>query len=90
MLVPRQRLAPRRWFRAKDDIVVLSWQELEPILRPFRKRPGEPESYELFYEAPPSDIERLIREKQPPAEMPKGVAFDQVLDRELWEGARGS
>jgi hypothetical protein len=88
VLVPRQRLAPRRWFRSKDDIVVFPWRELEPIVGRFRQRSGEPSFYELFYEATPSDIERAIREKQPPAEMPKGVAFDRILDRELLEQAK--
>jgi hypothetical protein len=89
VLVPRQRLAPRRWFRSNDDIVVFTWRELEPIVRRFRQRSSEPSSHELFYEATPSDIERAIREKQPPAEMPKGVDFDQILDREVLEQAKG-
>lgn len=88
VVVLRQRLAPRRWFRSKDDIVVFSWCELEPIVRRFPKASGDLECYELFYEAAPVDIERVIREKQPPTEMPKGVAFDQVLDRELIEQAK--
>jgi hypothetical protein len=77
-----------RLFRPTDEIVVFSWRELEPIARRFPKRSGELDSYELFYEATPSDVERAIREKQPPPEMPKGVAFDQILDRELLEQAR--
>lgn len=89
VLVPRQRLAPRRWFRSKDDIVVFSWSELDSILPHYRKRSGEPDCYELFYEATSAEIERIIREKHPPSDMPKGVAFDQVLDRELLEQARG-
>lgn len=88
VLVPRQRLAPRRWFRSKDDIVVFAWAELLPILRRFQHVPGEPACYQLFYETTPSDIERLIREKQPPSEVPKGIAVDQVLDLELVEKAR--
>lgn len=89
-LVPRQRLAPRGWFRPKPDIVVFSWAEVEPMVRRFRQVPGELACYELFYEATPDDIERAIREKKPPREMPKGLALDAVLDRELVETARGS
>jgi hypothetical protein len=89
VLAPRQRLAPRSWFRSKEDIVVFSWPELDSILRPFRKRSGELDSFELFYEATPTEIERVFRAKPPPPDMPKGVAFDQILDRELLEQARG-
>jgi hypothetical protein len=89
VLAPRQELAPRRWFRSREDIVVFPWQELEPIARRFRKNPGEMESHELFYESTPPDIERVIREKQPTTEMLQMVPFDQVLDQELMEQARG-
>lgn len=58
-------------------------------MRRFQKASVEPESYQLFYETTPADIARAIYEKQPPTEMPKGVAFDQVLDRELMEQAMG-
>ena len=89
VLVPRRRLAPRRWFQSKDDTIVLSWAELEPIVQRFQEMPGETPSYELFYEATPADIEQVIRGKQPPTAKPKGVAFDEVLDRESAEQARG-
>lgn len=88
LLVPRERLAPRRMFRSTaNDIVVFGWDEAKPILIGFTKVSGEPPSYELFYEDTPSDIERLIRGKKPPTEIPKGLAFDQVVDQELLQRA---
>jgi hypothetical protein len=89
ILVARQQLAPRGWFRAKPDVVVVPWREIEPLAHRFRKADGALECFELFYEATPADIERLIREKQPPSSMPTGVAFDQVLDHELMEQGGG-
>jgi hypothetical protein len=83
ILVGRHELAPRGWFRAKHDVVVVPWQEMELLARRFRKADGAFACFELFYESTPADIEQLIREKQPPSSMPTGVAFDQVLDREL-------
>ena len=88
VLAPRQKLAPRGWLRSKPDVVVFSWQEVEPIARRFRNAGGEPACFELFYEATPPDIERIIRDKQPPATLPTGVAFDHVLNRELIDGTR--
>jgi hypothetical protein len=86
VLVPRQRLAPRRWLRSKDDLVVFSWPEIEPIASRFQKAAGELESFELFYDATPADIEQVIRDRQPAA-LPTAVTFDKVLDRELLKQA---
>jgi hypothetical protein len=88
LLVPRKHFARRRLFRSPaTDIVVFSWAKLQPILNRFRRVPGEPSCYELFYEETPSDIEQLFRKAIPPTEMPQGVAFDQVLDQELLDDA---
>jgi hypothetical protein len=83
ILVARQQLAPRGWFRAKPDVVMITWPEIEPLARRFQRADGALECFELFYDATPADIERLIRDKPPASMMPTGVAFDQVLDQEL-------
>lgn len=88
VLVPRHRLAPQKWFRSKDDIVVFTWAELASLTQHFRKLTGDPDAYELFYESTPPEIEQAIRQKQPPKELPKGIAFDHILNRELVEQAR--
>lgn len=89
LLVPRQRLAPRRFFRpVVNDMVVFAWQELQTIVNRFRKQQREPPCYELFYEATPADIEQLILSKKPLKEKPEGVAFDQILDAELVDKTR--
>jgi hypothetical protein len=88
VLVRRERLAPRRWFGSKGDLVFFTRKELEPILRRFRRRDGELPAYELFYETTPPDVERLIRDKQPRKKALKGVAFEYVLDQELVDQAR--
>jgi hypothetical protein len=88
MLVPRQRLAPRRWFRRKDDVVVLTWQQLESIAQRFRKSAGPLDSYEVFYDETPDDIVQVICEKPHFAALPNNVPFDQVLDRELIDQVR--
>jgi hypothetical protein len=88
ILVPRQELAPMRGSRTQDDIVTLEWDQLESIARRYRKVSEELDRYELFYGTTPPDIEQIVREKQPPTELPKGVAFDQILDREVVEQVR--
>jgi hypothetical protein len=88
VLVPRERLAPRRWLKKANDIVMFSSAELEPFVRSFPKAQGEMEWYELLYGATPDHVERAIRDKKPPAHLPTGVPFEQVLDRELVEQAK--
>lgn len=90
VLVPRDRLAPRKWLRSQKDLVVFSWAEIEPLVQRFRCESGSPSAYELFYETSPPEIERAIREKTPPKNAPTGFAFDQVLNRELLEEAKNS
>jgi len=87
VIVPRKRLAPRRWFRAGEDIVAFTWQELEPLFRDFHQR-DKPTCFELFYNAPPANIEELIRSKAPLSKRFNGIPFDQVLDHELLEEVR--
>jgi hypothetical protein len=52
------------------------------------ERAEEPTAHELFYEKRPAAIEALIRAQQPPRQMPRGIAPDQVLDQELMDQAR--
>jgi hypothetical protein len=87
VIVPRQRLAPRRWFRSRQDIVVLEWSELEAILPRFPIVAGEINYYQLYYSATPADIERMIRQKPASDSISGGVTIDQILDRELVEKA---
>jgi hypothetical protein len=89
VLVPRKRLSPQQWYPSRqNDLVMFTWPELEPLVRQFPHAWYEIGSYQLFYHSTPPDIEQLIRRKQPPKEMPKGMPFDQVLDRELIEQAK--
>src|SRR5262249_37419109 len=89
ILAPRDRLVPRKLFGSpKKDIVVFAWQELDAILKHYSAVPGDPICYQLFYEKPPADIEKLFRSKQPPASLPKAIAFDEILDHELVEKCR--
>jgi hypothetical protein len=90
LIVPRRRLAPRRWFRRQDDMVVLTWAEVEPVASQYPRRAGEPVCYELFYDATPPDIERMILAREPPPALPQSIPFDQVLDAELISVGRGA
>ncbi len=89
VLSPRDRLAPRRLLgSAKKDIVVFAWHELDAILKQYSKMPGDPICYQLYYAKPPGHIGKLFRSKQPPNDLPKSIAFDEILNQELVEKCR--
>jgi len=88
VIVPRQTLAPRRWLKSVQDIVVFSWTELARILRGYQCDQREILAFRLFYDQIPYEIEKLIRDKSPPDEKPRIVTFDQILDHETLETAR--
>src|SRR5262249_39865197 len=67
VLAPRDQLRPKKLFgSSKQDMVLFSWSELEPIVKQFPKQTGDPISYLLSYEKTPTDIEKLFRSKQLP------------------------
>jgi hypothetical protein len=91
VFVPRTTFGPRRLFRSPaKDTVLMPWAEIAPVLNHFRELPGEITRFELFYDKPPVEIERLIRNARPAAAMPKGLNSDEILDQELLETARRS
>jgi len=83
IFVPRKRLAPRHWFRTKEDMVVFKWPEVERVIKEFPQIVGEAIYYEIIYDTTPPQLEQLIRNQKPWQQMPTGLAFDQVLDQEL-------
>ena len=90
VLIARQELAPRRWFRAAPDVAVLTWPEAERLLRPFATIPGDPSERLLQYDQPPAQLEQALRALAPARERPEMLPTDQVLNSELLEAARGS
>jgi hypothetical protein len=86
LIIPRNELAPRRWFRRKQfDFVLFDWATVTPLLSSFKQVATPVPSYELAYDAPPKEIERLIRDAKPTAELPSRITFDEIGNRELYD-----
>lgn len=82
-VVPRQELAPRRLFRAKNDIALAYPPQAASILAGFPMREG-PVPYRLLqYQHPPQEIADWVRNLQPNTSETNGVAVDSILNEEL-------
>ncbi|HEV8583731.1 MAG TPA: hypothetical protein VGT02_02070 [Methylomirabilota bacterium] len=84
VMMPRKDLAPRRLFRKNEDFVLVTWEELEPLLARFPlDADGALPARRLFYDEPPAFLVDLIRAKPPHTGPFANVEFDKILDREL-------
>jgi len=83
IVMAREDMAPRRFFRRKPDVTIATQAELEPI-RKRGRRVGGDGGYLLFdYAVPPDPIVDFFKARSPLAGELKGVPTDKVLTREL-------
>jgi protein-tyrosine phosphatase len=64
-------------------MVVVDWAMLENILSNYKMDERYLPYYILDYVEPPESITKFIKRQKPFADNLQGVAFDQVLNREL-------
>jgi hypothetical protein len=84
LIVPRRELAPRRFLKRVEDEALISWSEAMAILNKHSaQRSGD--CLVLNYSKPPIDVVRFVQSLQKNEQKMKGVAADQVLNRELVE-----
>lgn len=91
ILAPREKLAPRRLFRAQKDKVLCTWGEIAPLLSTFPQVDDYLPAWRLFYREIPRAIEAFFRSLKPLPDAPAGmkiVAMDSVLNAEIYEEAR--
>ena len=85
LIVPRKELAPRGLFKRSEDVTLLEWADVEPIVNRFAVIEDALPAHSLEYTTPPDDLANLIRSKKPPQSLPQGIAPDQVLNSEIFE-----
>lgn len=88
VVVVRQELAPRRFFFRKQDVVVVRWADLLPIVGDFPVADHPLHHIRLLYERPPEPIHRFLTELSPTHSALQALPFDQVLSAELVSAAR--
>lgn len=90
VLVARQELAPRKFFVRKNDVAVVKWAELLPIINGFPVSDHPQRHVRLLYESPPEPVLRFVKALVPTQAVIQALAFDQVLSAELVAAARNT
>ena len=83
VLLVRVDLAPRRFFRRRQDIAVLPWSEVERATVAYPVEDGVLPFKRLHYPARPKDIERWVSSLPTAGVLPQRIGLDHVLGREL-------
>ena len=84
LIVPRKELAPRRLFRRVKDTTVVALKDAMLILRKHGTANADG-TLILNYDAPTDEVAKYVASLPADEREIKGVAADQVLDRELVE-----
>ena len=85
LVIPRQELAPRRFFRKKGDMCIIPFDSALPILKSFRSDGYSMSAYLLSYATAPANVSAFVKGLKPNVKKIDGVAMDQVLNQELIE-----
>ncbi len=85
-IIPRQKLAPRRLLKRRDDLGITRFKEALPFLAPFKSDGYAVPAFALSYTIVPPVIKAFIKNLKPFSGEMKIVAVDRILNRELIEG----
>lgn len=83
----RDEIAPRRLFRRRPDLAMVTWANLEQVLQGFPLEEQPLPHYMLGFQTAPARILAFLGSQPALSENPDGIAPDRVLNRELFEGA---
>ena len=84
LLVPREALAPRKFFRKQKDSTLVAWDVALPILLKHGIQ-NEHGTIALNYARTPRAVAKFIRALPPESRTIVGVSADSVLDREIYQ-----
>ena len=88
LILVRDNLSKRQWFRKKVETAFVDWREIEKLLGKYSKVRSDikcPVDYYLLdYETPPSAIEAFFRARPALDYKIQGLPPDQVIDTEFF------
>lgn len=90
LMLGRAELAPRRLFGRDEDMAIIAWHELASLLEPFPRGEMPLPHRTIAYDHAPEPIRAFFQARWPAGlDAYAMVSADQILDRELLEGAGG-
>jgi hypothetical protein len=84
VVIVRDELAPRKFFKRKPDRALISWAQMLPAISSYSYVGDALPYHRLDFRAPPGEILSWIRGLSPHVGELTGIAAADVLDRELW------
>ena len=87
VVIRREETAPRRFFRRRPDLAIVSWAELGPTLEGFALEEEPLPHHMLGFHAAPDQVLAFITSQPALSENLEGLPPDQVLNEELFRGA---
>ena len=83
VFIPRQQLAPRRFLAKKQDMAVVSWSEIAPLLAGFESDAGALRYFKLDYAVAPGEVQDFLKKLPATTAKYDGVGSDTVLNAEI-------
>lgn len=84
VIIVRDGLAPRKFFKRKADRALIPWAQILPAISSYGKVVEALAYHRLDFTSPPSRILSWIRGLSPYLGELNGIAASDILDRELW------
>ena len=75
--------------KESEELALVKWEEVFAVARPYLDSAPGIKRYRLAFEEWPSDVAGFLGRKRRAMGEMKGVGMDEILDRELVEGAAG-
>ena len=75
--------------QTSDDTALVKWEEVAPVVKPYREKAEGVARYRLQFENWPQPISAFLGKKRSPVGQLNGIGLDEVLDLEMVEKARG-
>lgn len=86
LCVPRKELAPKKFFRKKEDTTFVAWAKALPVLIENGTQ-NEDGSISLNYMTAPPDVVKFVQSLPTESRAVTRLSADRVLDREIYESS---
>ncbi len=87
LIIPRDKYGPKGGANTKKDMAIIPWEQVEPIIGKYSEKIQDDGYLINSYEQVPADVESFIKELPSSDVHAERVAFDSVLDLELWKSS---
>jgi len=85
LLVGRDELAPRGWFRRRKDLFIVPFEDARPVLEAFESNDYALTTFPIPGPTVPAEVVDYVKNLKPNRAPIEGIPMDHILDREIVE-----